>query len=88
MWMPTLQKGVICLLSAETYYQLTTFIPDAVDVAIPRKARVCTIPDWPQMRVYYYADERHGLGATKAHEGKNGFLSMNVEKTVVDIVFY
>jgi predicted transcriptional regulator of viral defense system len=76
MWMPTLQKGVICLLSAETYYQLTTFIPDAVDVAIPRKARVCTIPDWPQMRVYYYADERHGLGATKAHEGKNGFLSM------------
>ena len=40
------------------------------------------------MRVYYYADERHGLGATKAHEGKNGVFIYDVEKTVVDIVFY
>ena len=31
-------KGVICLLSAAVYYHLTTFVPDAVDVAIPRKA--------------------------------------------------
>ena len=31
-------KGVICLLSAAVYYHLTTFIPDSVDVAIPRKA--------------------------------------------------
>ena len=35
-------KGVICLLSAAVYYHLTTFIPDAVDVAIPRKAKVST----------------------------------------------
>ena len=28
-------KGVICLLSAAVYYNLTTFIADAVDVAIP-----------------------------------------------------
>ena len=35
-------NGVICLLSAAVYYNLTTYIPDAVDVAIPRKAKIST----------------------------------------------
>ncbi len=35
-------KGVVCLLSAAVYYHLTTFIPDVIDVAISRKARVST----------------------------------------------
>ena len=42
-------QGVICLHSAAVYYNLTTYIPDAVDVAIPRKAKISTLPDWPQM---------------------------------------
>ena len=81
-------KGVICLLSAAVYYQLTTFIPDAVDVAIPRKAKVSTIPDWPQMNFHHYTDDRHELGVTTIREGKNGFRIYDMEKTVVDIVFY
>ena len=51
-------NGVICLLSAAVYYNLTTYIPDAVDVAIPRKANVSTVPDRPQMNVYHFTDER------------------------------
>ena len=35
-------RGVICLMSAAVYYNLTTFIPDAVEIAIPRKAQVST----------------------------------------------
>ena len=81
-------KGVICLLSAAVYYQLTTFIPDAVDVAIPRKAKVSSMPDWPRMNVYHYTDDRHELGITTVKEGKNGFRIYDMEKTVVDIVFY
>lgn len=81
-------KGVICLLSAAVYYNLTTFIPDAVDVAIPRKAKVSTMPDWPQMNIHYYTDERHELGVTTVKEGKNEFHIYDMEKTVVDIVFY
>ena len=81
-------KGVICLLSAAVYYHLTTFIPDAVDVAIPRKAKVSTMPDWPQMNVHYYTDDRHELGVTTVKEGKNEFQIYDIEKTVVDIVFY
>ena len=81
-------KGVICLLSAAVYYHLTTFIPDAVDVAIPRKAKISTMPDWPQLKVYHYTDERHELGVTIVKEGKNEFQIYDIEKTVVDIVFY
>ena len=81
-------KGVICLLSAAVYYHLTTFIPDAVDVAIPRKAKVSTVPDWPQMNVHHYTDDRHELGITTVKEGKNKFQIYDMEKTVVDIVFY
>ena len=81
-------KGVICLLSAAVYYHLTTFIPDAVDVAIPRKAKISTMPDWPQMNVYHYTDDRHKLGITTIREGKNEFRIYDMEKTVVDIVFY
>lgn len=81
-------KGVICLLSAAVYYHLTTFIPEAVDVAIPRKAKISTMPDWPQMNVHHYTDDRHELGVTMVKEGKNEFLIYDMEKTVVDIVFY
>ncbi len=81
-------KGVICLLSAAVYYHLTTFIPDAVDVAIPRKAKISTMPDWPQINVHHYTDDRHELGVTTVREGKNGFQIYDIEKTVVDIVFY
>lgn len=81
-------KGIICLLSAAVYYNLTTYIPVAVDVAIPRKAKVSTMPDWPQMNVHHYTDSRHGLGITTVREGKNEFQIYDIEKTVVDIVFY
>ena len=81
-------SGVICLLSAAVYYNLTTYIPDAIDIAIPRKAKVSTIPEWPPMKIHYYTDERHALGMVTVQEGRNQFRIYDIEKTVVDIVFY
>ena len=81
-------NGVICLLSAAVYYNLTTYIPGAVDVAIPRKAKISTLPDWPLMNVHHYTNERYELGVQKVVEGKNEFQIYDMEKTVVDIVFY
>ena len=37
-------KGVICLMSAARYYELTNFLPDAVDVAIKKKKKINTLP--------------------------------------------
>ena len=80
--------GVVCLLSAAVYYDLTTYRPEAIDVAIRRKARVSTLPEWLEMKVYYYTDERFELGIEEVIEGKNRFRVYDIEKTVVDIVFY
>lgn len=81
-------KGVICLLSAAVYYNLTNYIPNTVDVAIPRKAKLSGMPDWPRIDVHYYTEDRYKLGIITVREGNNEFQIYDVEKTVVDIVFY
>lgn len=81
-------KGVVCLMSAAAYYNLTTYRPDAVDVAIHRKSKISTMPDWPAISVYYYAEERFETGIRNIQEGKNQFKIYDMEKTVVDIVFF
>ena len=81
-------KGVVCLMSAAAYYNLTTYRPDAVDVAIQRKSKISTMPDWPSISLYYYADERFEIGIRTVQEGKNQFKIYDIEKTVVDVVFF
>ena len=81
-------NGVICLLSAAVYYNLSTYRPDAIDIAIPRKARVSTLPEWPELKIYYFTEERFSVGAEIIEVGKNKFRIYDIEKTVVDIVFY
>ena len=81
-------EGVVCLLSAAVYYNLSTYRPDVIDVAIPRKAKVSTLPDWPELNVCYFTDKRFDIGIETIEEGNNRFRIYNIEKTVVDIVFY
>ncbi len=81
-------NGVVCLLSAAAYYDLTTYIPDAIDVAIPRKAKISTIPDWPQMKIHYYTDAWYEIGTRTIKEGENEFKIYDPEKTVADTVCY
>ena len=81
-------KGVVCLMSAAAYYNLTTYRPDSIYVAIQRKSKVSTMPDWPTLSVYYYADDRFEIGVKTIRDGKNQFKIYDIEKTVVDIVFF
>ena len=81
-------NGVICLLSAAVHYNLSTHRPDAIDIAIPRKARVSTLPEWPELKIYYFTDERFSVGAEIIEVGNNKFRIYDIEKTVADIVFY
>ena len=79
---------MVCLLSAAVYYNLSTYRPDAIDVAIPRKAKASTLPDWPELNVYYFTDNRFDVGIVTVEDGNNRFRIYDIEKTVVDIVFY
>lgn len=81
-------KGVICLMSAAAYYNLTTYRTDSIDVAIQRKAKISTMPDWPTLSIYYYANDRFEIGIETVKEGKNQFKIYDIEKTVVDVVFF
>ena len=80
--------GVVCLLSAAVYYNLSTYRPNAIDVAIPRKAKVSTLPDWPELHICYFTDERYNVGIVTIEDGNHRFRIYEIEKTVVDIVFY
>ena len=81
-------NGVICLMSDARYYGLTNFLPDAVDVAIERKKKVNTLPEWPEIRIFYFSQSRMDIGVKKIYEGKNCFHIFDIEKTVVDIIYY
>ena len=81
-------NGVICLMSAARYYELTNFLPDSVDVAIERKKKVATLPDWPEIKIFYFDSARMDLGVTEVREGDNVFHIFDIEKTVVDIIYY
>lgn len=77
-----------CLMSAASYYNLTTYRTEAIDVAIQRKSKISTMPDWPTLSVYYYADDRFNIGIETVQNGKNLFKIYDIEKTVVDVVSF
>ena len=81
-------KGVICLMSAARYYGLTNFLPNSVSVAIERKKKVNTLPEWPEIKIFYFDSSRMALGVTEICESDNCFHIFDVEKTVVDIIYY
>ncbi len=81
-------EGVICLMSAARYYGLTNYLPDVVDVAIERKKKVSTLPDWPEIKIYYFDQGRMDIGVTVVKEDENSFHIFDIEKTVVDIIYY
>ena len=81
-------NGVICLMSAARYYGLTNFLPDAVDVAIDRKKKVSTLPEWPELRIFYFNPARMDIGVTEVIEDGNKFHIFDIEKTVEHIIYF
>ncbi len=81
-------EGIVCLMSAAVYYNLTTYRPDTIDVAIQNKARISTVPDWPTLQFFYYGQERYETGIQIVKDGPNQFQIYDLEKTVIDIICY
>ncbi len=81
-------KGVICMMSAARHYGLTTFLPEEVDVSIERNMKISTLPDWPHINLWYFPERRYSTGVTTAFDGACKFSIYDIEKTVVDIIYY
>lgn len=81
-------NGVICQMSAARYYGLTTYWPNEIDVAIERTKKVSKLPEWPVFHIIYYSCKRHEMGIDEIKEGRNRFRIYDIEKTVVDIIYF
>ena len=81
-------KGVVCMLSAARYYGLTNYLPDGVDIAIDRDMKISTLPDWPQINVWYFPEKRYEMGRTEEEDEACRFSIYDIEKTVVDMLYY
>ena len=81
-------KAVVCLMSAARYYNLTTYLPDTIDIAIENSMKISSLPEWPSFHVMYFSDERFKTGITTASDGYVEFRIYDKEKTVTDILSY
>ena len=54
-------NGVVCLISALAFHHLTTQVPHAVDLAIPRGAEKPRI-DYPPVNIYWFSSDAFSSG--------------------------
>jgi predicted transcriptional regulator of viral defense system len=81
------KRAVICLLSAASYYELTTFNPSEIYVAVPNNTDKFELK-YPPVKVYYFADSYYSPGI-ETLKTKNGIVRIyNKEKTICDLFRY
>ena len=76
-------KGVICLLSALSFHELTTQIPHQIWIAIDRKARKPKI-DYPPVRVFHFSGASFTGGIETHSIMEQKVRIYNSAKTVID----
>lgn len=76
-------KGVICLISALYFYELTTQIPHSIYVALPQNAVRPRMP-YPPLEVFWVTNSLHGVGVEEHDIDGVRVRIYNREKTVAD----
>jgi predicted transcriptional regulator of viral defense system len=82
-----MSKGVICLASSLSYYELTTFNPSEVYVAIPNKAKY-TQTEYPPIKIYYFSDRFYKTGIETISTSQGVVRIYGMEKTICDMFRY
>jgi predicted transcriptional regulator of viral defense system len=80
-----LSSAVVCLASALAYYDLTTYEPPSVQVAIPRGDRTKP-PNFPPTRRFSFGGIRHQLGVVTVEVEGRAVRIYDREKTICDTV--
>jgi predicted transcriptional regulator of viral defense system len=79
--------GVICLATALTFYDLTTFNPSEIYVAIPNAAKAPKI-DFPPLRVFYFRERFYKPGIEHIEVPNCTIKIYSKEKTICDMFRY
>lgn len=77
--------GIICLISALAYYEITTQIPHFIYIAIPSKARTSNM-DYPPIRYFRYSEKVYSSGVETQWIGGYPVKIYDIEKTLADCV--
>jgi len=77
--------AVICLRSALAFYGLTTYIPKAVDIAVPQKSKPPKLT-YPPLQVHYFGKTAYGYGLTEVELHRHKVKIYSLEKTLVDLL--
>src|SRR3990170_1107844 len=75
--------GVVCLLSALAYYELTTSNPSEIYLAIPRTAWAPKV-DYPPIRFFRFSPRMMAFGVEVVRVSRDSFSIFNREKTICD----
>lgn len=81
------KNAVICLLSAAAHWDLTTFDPNQINVAVPMstdKFKLEVIP----INVYYFGKKNYPDGIETVRTKNGSFKIYNKEKTICDLFRY
>jgi len=80
-------KAVVCLVSALSFHGITTQIPHAVSVAVPRNARMPSL-DYPPVQAYKFSEDAFKAGI-ETHQIDGASVRVYcVEKTLADCFKY
>lgn len=81
-------SGVICLGTALSYYELSTWDPPEIHIAIPRSRKVKS-PDYPPIHIYYFSGIFYTTGIVNETIDSNTTIQIyDREKTICDIIRY
>ena len=79
--------AVICLLSALEYYDLTTFNPSKITVAVPNNTDKFNL-NYPPIEVYYFSNKMYSAGIQEIQKKNDKFKIYSPEKSIADIFRY
>ena len=80
-------KGVICLISALSYHEMTTEIPHEIYVALPRGAEPPRL-DYPPIRIFWFSGSAFTEGVEQHDVDGIPVKVYNPEKTLADCFKY
>jgi predicted transcriptional regulator of viral defense system len=78
-------RGVICLISALSYYNLTTQIPHFIYIALPRTSRLPKL-NYPPLRCFWYSKKTYEAGIETISINKFPVKIYSIEKTLADCI--
>jgi len=79
--------GVVCLISALAFHELTTQIPHAIDIALPRGSSVPRI-DHPPVNVHWFSESAFSSGIETPIVDGRPIRVYSAEKTLADVFKY